>query len=187
MSIFSWVTNLLKSLFSKPSPTIVRREPPYRQVREGFRTVEILIRVNRGTEPGSADSQMESRSHPSRQGDKDITDETVVILIKEFTKAEVTEMGGRLGHQALVQWGAARGWLVANRQEMEAIGADPQTRALQRERLIVGCGTIVRDDDEAYVWAVGWHADTDAPYLVSAFAVLDYRQYRYAFVRKAPA
>lgn len=185
---------------SLPKPPAMQGGAHYRDAAAlALEPGHYLIRVDRGPLPsktkleeefskdGVSDlytDKYEWKKDRCRTGANDLTDETVEVLVKEFSDDEIREMGGELDSDRIIQWGLSHGWLPADEKESHAVGIDPQTRDLQMKNPLVALGSFAVRDDCRYVSVLG----SDGGQRLFYYSWFDdrwNRDYRFLFVRKA--
>lgn len=72
------------------------------------------------------------------------------ILVKQFTPEEIKEMGG-LESENIITWGLKNGYVPGNKEELYALGINPETSDLQRQFWIVALGSSTMDGGSRYV------------------------------------
>jgi hypothetical protein len=140
--------------------------------------------------PGDCSSRLfkggaEWTKHPSRLVAGDLTNETVEVLVKEFSDHEIEVMGGKLESEAIIRWGIDNGWLPADEKECLAVNLDPLTACLQYFHPLVALGSsAVNKRGDRCVSALGSEYGT-ALFETYLFEHGWSQDHHFLFVRKA--
>lgn len=170
------IVDLAYADWLEEQPKPVEQQPqgghPYRDAptnSDALSKDHYRVRVNRGQLPPMAtleeqfskdgvsslfNGTHEWEKHPCRLGENDVTADEVVMVVKQFTEKDITEMGG-LENENIIAWGQKNGLVPADEKETYAFGINPETRDFQRKGWIVGIGSSTVDGDGRYVAMLG--------------------------------